>query len=199
MLPRGSHHRYTLRHHALYPALATPSLPHCTQRLELSAFDPDNTGSLTTEQLEEYVKSLVPQVSALSDMQVGGCCVGGRSRRWGEWTVGGKQRGAGAAEDRVGEGGMLQGCCSSGGIFGWLGRLRAGAGIVASLSDTPSPLPLLPQQPSFLKDYGRIAVRKLLFFHGKNGAVRIRDLVNSIVLQVWAGGRKKGNTRGLYM
>ncbi|KAG2425387.1 hypothetical protein HXX76_013801 [Chlamydomonas incerta] len=75
-------------------------------RLELSAFDPDNTGSLTTEQLEEYVKSLVPQVSALSDMQ-----------------------------------------------------------------------------PSFLKDYGRIAVRKLLFFHGKNGAVRIRDLVNSIVLQ----------------
>ncbi|PNH11580.1 Serine/threonine-protein phosphatase 2A regulatory subunit B'' subunit gamma [Tetrabaena socialis] len=75
-------------------------------RLELSAFDPDNTGSLTTDQLEAYVKSLLPQVPALSDMQ-----------------------------------------------------------------------------PSFLEHYGRIAVRKLLFFHGKNGSVRIRDLVNSIVLQ----------------
>ncbi|EFJ50385.1 hypothetical protein VOLCADRAFT_88941 [Volvox carteri f. nagariensis] len=75
-------------------------------RLELSAFDLGNTGNLTTEQLEEYVKSLVSQVPALSDIQ-----------------------------------------------------------------------------PDFLDHYGRIAVRKLLFFHGKNGCVRIRDLVNSIVLQ----------------
>ncbi len=49
--------------------------PLALQRLELSASDPDNTGSLTTEQLEEYVKSLVPQVSALSDMQVGAGCL----------------------------------------------------------------------------------------------------------------------------
>ncbi|GIL55563.1 hypothetical protein Vafri_11019 [Volvox africanus] len=75
-------------------------------RLELSVFDTGNTGSLTTDQLEEYVKSLVPQVPALSDMQ-----------------------------------------------------------------------------PDFMDHYGRIAVRKLLFFHGKNGSIRIRDLVNSIVLQ----------------
>ncbi|KXZ55064.1 hypothetical protein GPECTOR_3g221 [Gonium pectorale] len=75
-------------------------------RLDLTAFDPDNTGSLTTEQLEDYVKSLVPQVPALSDMQA-----------------------------------------------------------------------------PFLEHYGRIAVRKLMFFHGKNGCVRIRDLVNSVVLQ----------------
>ncbi|GFR48241.1 hypothetical protein Agub_g10103 [Astrephomene gubernaculifera] len=75
-------------------------------RLELAAFDPDNTGSLSTEQLEAFVKSLVPHTPALESMQ-----------------------------------------------------------------------------PSFLEHYGRIAVRKLLFFHGKNGCVRIKDLVNSIVLQ----------------
>lgn len=75
-------------------------------RLELSAFDPDNSGSLTTEALEDYVRSLVDGIAALGEMQ-----------------------------------------------------------------------------PSFLDHYGRIAVRKLLFFHGKNGSIRTRDLVNSIVLQ----------------
>jgi hypothetical protein len=60
--------------------------------------------------------------------------------------------------------------------------------LAACIPRPPAPPPSPPRQPSFLKDYGRIAVRKLLFFHGKNGCVRIRDLVNSIVLQV--GGRR---------
>lgn len=57
----------------------------------------------------------------------------------------------------------------------------------------------LPLQPSFLDHYGRIAVRKLLFFHGKNGSIRTRDLVNSIVLQVGSGERAGVLRRGAAM
>ena len=41
----------------------------------------------------------------------------------------------------------------------------------------------LPSLHGVVPNYKRIAARKLLFFHGKNGSVRIKDLVNSQVLQ----------------
>ena len=40
-------------------------------------------------------------------------------------------------------------------------------------------------QASFVGHYCRIAARKLLFFHGHNNAVRVRDLLTSPLLQVW--------------
>jgi hypothetical protein len=49
----------------------TAPRPLYPQRLELAAFDPDNTGCLTTEQLEAYVKSLAPHIAALAELTVG--------------------------------------------------------------------------------------------------------------------------------
>ena len=48
---------------------------------------------------------------------------------------------------------------------------------------TSAPPPAPAPQAAFVPNYKRIAARKLLFFHGKNGSVRIKDLVNSQVLQ----------------
>lgn len=44
-------------------------------------------------------------------------------------------------------------------------------------------------QSSFLMEYSRIAVRKFLFFHGKSGAVRIKDLLTTPFMQVGWGGK----------
>lgn len=46
------------------------------------------------------------------------------------------------------------------------------------------PCTWLVLQGSFLQHYTRIAARKFLFFHGKNGGVRLRDLLTSPLMTV---------------
>ena len=39
-------------------------------------------------------------------------------------------------------------------------------------------------QAAFLPNYAHIAARKFMFFHGKNGAVRVKELLTSPLMQV---------------
>ncbi len=119
-----------------------PCTSRIPQRLELSAFDPDNSGGLTTEALEDYVRSLVDGIAALGEMQVKGAGargVGGKTQRskagagtrgWGA-QPGGRHCGAGRDAGKGGRG-VLEGVEESGkagaGARRWGGQPGQGRG-----------------------------------------------------------------------
>eukprot|EP00798_Chlamydomonas_sp_ICE-L_P016976 gene16976-23247_t len=104
-----------------------------SQRLQLSYFDPGGTGWLTEYQLEDYIRSIIPELHP-----------------------------------------------NDGGT-GWLTEYQLEDYIRSIIPE----LHLVEgeMEASFLPHYTRIAARKFMFFHGKNGKVRIKELVNSPILR----------------
>lgn len=181
-------------------------LPAALQRLQLSTIDTGDSCVLSADQLEDYLRLLVGQMPALQELQASaaprhhtcmrpcGCAecafllldaraVCSPGVRAGLASLGPHMYRRAT--------GWMDGCP---GAYRCTSPQLTWSGPCCEDEAAPPPLPpthawpcvvwcgLHRLQPSFLQHYKKIAVRKILFFHGRNGSVRVRDLAVSSVM-----------------